>query len=101
MGAPTKSGEEDKFSTRKHVQLSKALEVLELQPTSFHAIQAKPEKLKELLERTLKKRTLEHRAQGAMMRYVGMEQSEQSDLSKIYDESTIHEAYQFLVKTYV
>ena len=54
-------GDDSKFSARKHVQLSKALEVLELQPTAFHAIQAKPEKLKELLEKTLKKRTLEFR----------------------------------------
>ena len=51
----------DKFSASRHVQLSKALEVLNLNPTQFHAIQAKPDKLKTLLEKTVKSRTVEFR----------------------------------------
>lgn len=91
----------DKFSASRHVQLSKALEVLNLNPTQFHAIQAKPDKLKTLLEKTVKSRTIEFRMMQAEMKYMGLEEEVSDDLSKITDESTLHEAYQFLVKTYV
>jgi len=91
----------DKFSASRHVQLSKALEVLNLNPTQFHAIQAKPDKLKHLLEKTVKSRTIEFRIMQTEMKYMGLEDDGTDDLSKITDESTLHEAYQFLVKTYV
>ena len=74
MGSSNKQGEgeaDHKFSARKHVQLSKALEVLNLKPTNFHAIQAKPDKLKAYLEKALKNRTFDFREERKFLENFG------------------------------
>ena len=98
MGSTATQGADEanhKFSARKHVQLSKALEVLNLKPTSFHAIQAKPDKLKIFLEKALKTRTADFRIEQAELRYFeadsDADEGDDVDLNKVTDESTIHE----------
>ena len=98
MGSSGQQGADEanhKFSARKHVQLSKALDVLNLKPTSFHAIQAKPDKLKAYLEKALKTRTHDFRCEQKELSYFqpdsDEEENEEVDLNKVTDESTIHE----------
>ena len=88
----------DKDYQRRQVDLARALAVLGVKPSTFHSLHMsrKNGKIKKLLEKCLNDRTAEHR------------EFDEEDLKAefrpnymVSDLSTIHEAYQFLLKNFI
>lgn len=83
---------------RLNCELAKALAVLGVKPSTFHSLHygGKRKKVKKLLEKHLMERTKD-----ANERSVEEMESEFNINFAVADLSTIHEAYQFLIKKYV
>ena len=83
---------------RTQAELARALAVLGVKPSTFHSLHlgGKTDKVKKLLEKALMRCTNDYRDRG-----IDDLADEFNPNFEVSDLSTIHEAYQFLIKTYV
>lgn len=101
------SGEDAKARKRRlQAELSRALAVLGIKPSTFHSLvnRRQTEEVKELIDVSIKERTSDIVKSKAVNRWrtkVKPEKKEYNIDLEVTDMSTVHEAYQFLVKKFV
>lgn len=90
---------EDNAPSRNQLELAKALAIMGVKPSAFHQLHlgGKRDKVKKMLEKALMKRTTDHRERELM----DSDYDDEYDPNKNPDLQTIHEAYQYLIKSYV